>query len=124
MPLWPMGDGFTAGFTIKAAIRRERPGRETARVNYRTRNPSMPGGSVMRIIRLKGAGGAADGGGLAPVVFVGGAVVGTLDNQVVVGDGLAIAESGQRVAVRIKQGKINIGGTGVVKSEERTSGKE
>jgi hypothetical protein len=41
-------------------------------------------------------------------------VVGTLDKQVVVGHGLTIAERGQRIAVRIKQGKIKIAGTGSV----------
>src|ERR1035441_7246100 len=35
-------------------------------------------------------------------------------HKVVVGHGLTIAERGQRIAVRIKQGKIKIAGTGSV----------
>src|ERR1022692_2989081 len=59
--------------------------------------------------RLEGAGGRQ---GLTVVVFVGGAVIRVLDNHDVVGNGLPVAKGGQRIAVRIKQGKIKIAGTG------------
>jgi hypothetical protein len=58
--------------------------------------------------------GAEDRRGLTPVVIVGGAVVGALDNHAVVGHGLTVAELGQRIAVRIEQGKVKIAGTGIV----------
>jgi hypothetical protein len=66
---------------------------------------------VLRLVGLKGAGGRR---GMRPVVFVGGAVVRALDNQDVVGKGLPVAERRERIAVRIKQGKIKIAGTGSV----------
>ena len=62
------------------------------------------------------AGGRSEGAGdkrrRTPVVFVGGAMVGTPDNEAIVGDGLAVPEGRQRIAVWIKQGKIKIAGTG------------
>lgn len=50
----------------------------------------------------------------APVIFVGGTVIRALDDKVVIGDCPAIAERGQRIAVRIEKGKIKIARTGVI----------
>ena len=51
---------------------------------------------------------------MRPVVVVGRAVVRAFDNEAVIGDGLAIAEGRERVAVGIEQGKIKIPRTGRV----------
>src|SRR5579863_5256327 len=42
------------------------------------------------------------------------AVIGRIDNEVVVSNGKLIAESGQGIAVGIEQGQVNIGGPGIV----------
>src|SRR6266849_1043534 len=47
-------------------------------------------------------------------VLVGGAMVRRIDQDVIVGDGVAVEEMGQRVAVRVDQREVNIGRPGEV----------
>jgi hypothetical protein len=95
-----MRDGFWQKFTLKA-------GDDGAgRAKGKRRDEKKP------VMQKRGSEGAGDRQGLTAVVFVGGAVIRVLDNHDVVGNGLPIAKGGQRIAVRIKQGKIKIAGTG------------